>query len=733
MKLLCRSERGAVTIFFIVIFASIFSFVAIFIDFARIFAIQAKTEVLAHAASRSVMSAYDQQLVEEYGLFAYGETDGNYIMSKVLQDNLEYAKRSDDLPIIGARLDSSIVELQRPLGTYSVFEQQIREQMKYKAPIDFTIELVNRFKPMSQMMKETSNTVDLLGKLQKLYEQREAKFDQMLDRQRKSAQIIQSLSSHIPRAFEVTSEYGDYVYKYYASLEDDSGDDSVDDEEDEVDYSLDIIRFRSKAGSMFDDLRRQRQVELVQHAGILEEAKVLLVEAKQLNELMETTIEESELRSEQDGYNKVSQTDSTGGNHEIGNGSEIVQIRQKSRDLLISDELLADFEGDIVEQGNLFVRVNREVSSFHGMEGSVMSASASEGELNSVLGTLKLEVELYLQKYWNAGSSNILIENKRLLEEHRSSDEERKNIEAEANGVLKEATGLMKQITDLKNKLSEYQEEFDQLETYYTANREFNAAAGETSETSSVTSEEDPYHAGQEAMGGMDIFYGGIADLMKGMSDHAFQGEYIVNYYEFFDISTLDELLKESGTQKIDALSNSFAPKRQEVEYILYGFHNPVGNIAAAYGEIFTMRLAIRTMEGLVKNVAKGHPLLILAAALLHGVQHALKDMLDLAKEGSVYLSDYLRVKLSYRDHLRIFLLMHGRSEKRLSRMLAGIQNNTGISPNDRATYLKGEVTISLPLWFLPGVAKAMGGIGAIKGRVEGSTYYVTKQADFSY
>ncbi|MOA30087.1 hypothetical protein D3C78_1511410 [compost metagenome] len=107
--------------------------------------------------------------------------------------------------------------------------------------------------------------------------------------------------------------------------------------------------------------------------------------------------------------------------------------------------------------------------------------------------------------------------------------------------------------------------------------------------------------------------------------------------------------------------------------------------------------------------------------------------MLELAKEGSIYVSDYLRVKLSYRDHLRIFLLLHGRSEKRLSRMLARIHNNTGISPNDRSTYLKGEVTISLPLWFLPGVAKAMGGIGALKGRVEGSTYYVTKQADFSY
>src|SRR5690606_938523 len=116
----------------------------------------------------------------KYGLFAFGETDENYLMSKVLQDNFQLAIRSDDLPILGAQLDSSAVELLRPLGYYSVFRRQIREEMKYKAPVDFAIEVVNKFKPISQIMKEASNTVDLLSKLQRLYDQREDKLDQLL-------------------------------------------------------------------------------------------------------------------------------------------------------------------------------------------------------------------------------------------------------------------------------------------------------------------------------------------------------------------------------------------------------------------------------------------------------------------------------------------------------------------------------------------------------------------------
>lgn len=744
MNDLRRSEQGAVTVFFIVIFASIFAFVALFIDFARIFALQAKTEVLAHAASRSVMSSYDQQLLEQYGLFAYGETDGNYIMSKMLQDNLEMAKRSDDLPVLGARLDSSSAEFQRPLGMYNVFEQQIREQMKYKAPIDFTIELINRFKPMSQVMKETSNTVDLLGKLQKLYERREAKFDAMLEKQRMAAKLVESVSTVIPRsgsysdsnsqgegsstASDIMAGYSDFVYMYEADF---------DREPSEQQYMKEINEYRYQAGRMFGRLGNLRKEADGRHGTLLNEANVLLTEAQDINELMRKTIDEAEHRSAQDGYNEVSSIQSTSGNESLGDGGEIAQIRKKGQSLLVPESMFDDFREDIDGQASQFLRLQSASGSFYSMEGLVSSASASESSLHSALREFDNEIDRYLRKYSDAGSSNVLDENKRNLDGHRSSDQERKQIEQQASGKLKEAANLMKQIKDLRSKLGDYQKEFDQLESYYNGNRNFNSAAMDSTGTGYSGTDQrttiDPYDAGSEAIGGMDLLYGGLSNLMKGMSDSCFQGEYIVSYYELFDISTLDELLKESGSQKIDALSDSFAPKKQEVEYILYGFHNPVGNLAAAYGEIFAMRLAIRTMEGLIKNATKGHPLVILAAALLYGVEHALKDMLDLAKEGSIYLSDFLKLKLSYRDHLRIFLLLHGRSEQRLSRMLAVIRNNTGIAPDQRPTYLQGEVTVTLPLWFLPGVAKAMGGAGVLKGRVEGSTYYVTKQADFSY
>lgn len=730
-----RSERGAVSVFLILIFAVVFAFVSIFIDFARMAALQAKTEILAHGASRSVLSAYDRTLQEEYGLFAFGDTDANHIMSKVLQDQFVLVKHGDGLPISGARLDSSSVEMQRPVGSYAVFEQQIREQMKYKAPIDFTIEIINRFKPLSQVMKEASNTADLLGKLQKLYDQREAKLDELLENQQKAAGTAANVAPLIPRsgsssgsgisnAARISEQYPDYAQK----VEEDREREPLD-----KIHTMEVAHYRFEASQVFGKLGERNGEAKNKHDQLLPQARNLLAEVKQINEQMRLVIEESEQRTAQEGYNDVSAMQHTGNGEKEVDGGQIAGIRMKSRELLLSDSLFADFEKDIETQETTFGRMHSAVTSFLALEGSVMSASASTGELYSAVQGMRRETDGYLGAFSDAGTGNVIDQNQKSLEAHRASDEERKRTEKEAEGKLKEAKSMIGRISELRHKLKGIQEQFDQLEAFYKENREKNQRPQSGEEAGNAAVAGDPYAAGEGAMGGMDSLFGGFSSLIKEMSDNGFQTEYIANYFQYLDISTLDELLEGSGEGKLDRLTDSLAAGKQEVEYILYGFHNPAGNIAAAYGEIFGVRLAIRTMEGFIKNSTKGHPLLILAAALLYGIEHAAKDMIELTKTGSLELSDYLKIKLSYRDHLRIFLLLHGQSEARLSRMLAVIRMNTGIRTEERPTYIKGTLSVAMPVWFLPGVAKMLGAAGILSGRVEGNKYVAVKQADFSY
>lgn len=747
-----RSEHGAVTVFLIVIFAFVFSFVAIFIDFARMSALHNNTEMMAHAASRSVLSAFDQSLVQEYGLFAFGETDGNYIMSKVLGDQVDLAMRSDGLPLLQAKPTSSSVELLLPLGTYAVFEQQIREEMKYKAPIDFTIEIMNRFKPAAQVMKEASGTVDLLGKLQKLYEQREAKLDLLLEKQRQAAQTVSPLSSIVPRsatsyisdqsiggavanAEDIAAGVSDYQQK--------AAEDEARDVLDKM-YTEQLYSFQEGAADVMHELGQSQDTAKQQHPSLMKEAQTLLAEIEQINRQMEELIKQSEQRPQQAGYNQTAAAPGTNGTVTQTVGSEeIAKIREQSRKLLLPDALLSGFEADLNQQTSKFEGVLRQVVTLTSMIGSSLSSSGStSGSLKSAVNTTARLVDEYLRSYVDQGTGNVITENAKQLEAYRSYDKERKQIEQQAGAKLKEAAGLLGQLSNLKGKFTQAQQQYDLLQTYFNENRTFNSGVSADSGTEQsgngagegiAVSSSDPYEAGSASMTGMDSLYGGLSELVKEMSDRCFQTEYTVNYFDSFDISTLDELLAGKGTAKLEAIAEQFAPGQQEVEYILYGFHDPVSNIAAAYGEIFATRLAIRTMEGLIKNTTKGHPLLILAAALLYGVEHALADMLALAKDGSIELSDYLKVKLTYRDHLRLFLFLHGQSNGRLSRMLALIRRNTGVNPSERATYVKGETTISMPLWFLPGVARAIGYMGGLQGKVEGNRYYVTKQADFSY
>lgn len=736
-----RSEQGAVTVFLIVIFAAVFAFVAIFIDFARMSALQAKTEALAHAASRSVLSAYDKQLLEEYGLFAFGETDENYIMSKVLQDHFDLAMRSDDLPIMGARLDSSSVELLRPLGDYSVVTQQIREEMKYKAPIDFSIEIINKFKPMSQVMKEASNTVDLLGKLQKLYDRRENTLDQLLAAQKQAASSAKGFSDRLTRggyAYIPDSSLGGRIYlisdaasqynDYLAKLEEDQ-----QREASERIYTELLADFRYDTGIAFASLSEANQASERQHAQQLPAARALLEEVREINEQMRQVIRESENRPVQHGYNSVTEAPSTGGETAVNGEAEIADIRGKSQSLLLQDSLLADLEAGIEAQTSSFNKVYQAVGSLLSSSSPIGGTSyGSASTFKSETIRASREVDQYLRTYVDSGSGNVLQQFEAALQARRSSDAERKQTEKQAAAELKEVSNLLRQIEDLKSKMGEHQKQFDVLKTYFDGNRSLNQNPSAGAGGSPRGRSSDPYETGEEAMGGMDALYASLSDMVSSMTDNGYQTEYIVSYFDFFDVSSLKELMGGSS-DKLDAIVEQFAPERQEVEYILYGFHNPAGNVAAAYGEIFTMRLAIRTMEGLIKNANKVNPLLILASALLYGVVEAIKDMALLCQKGSIPLSSFLKIDLTYRDHLRLFLLLHGGSEQRLSRMLSVIRLKTGINPDERATYIKGEVTVALPLWFLPGVSKAIGSAGALKGRVEGSRYYAVKQAHYSY
>jgi hypothetical protein len=82
---------------------------------------------------------------------------------------------------------------------------------------------------------------------------------------------------------------------------------------------------------------------------------------------------------------------------------------------------------------------------------------------------------------------------------------------------------------------------------------------------------------------------------------------------------------------------------------------------------------------------------------------------------------------------LRIFLMMHSQDRKLLSRSQALIELNTNKDLNQTTTYIQGQATSNLKLWFLPSIANGLTGLGLLNCTVKGNYCEITKRTALSY
>lgn len=727
--------EGSVSIFLIMVLAFVFLFTAVLIDYARIAAFNVQEERLARASVRSVMSSYDVELREKYGLFAFGESDGDMLLSQVLNDNMHKSGRSDAFNLVHFALESSSLEWSRPLGSYDVVSRQILEEMKYKAPVDFALELAGKFKPMSGVMAEASRATELLSKLQPLYDEREEALDLMLEQRSQAAEsgrrllqwimnppaesISASSLGSIQSAADIPAQYSDYLGKYY--------DDLYRDSKKPAKYTYQLSLYRSRTTEMLSRLPALLTAFREDHERSMEGAKEALKKAEQLNDEMRNVLEQSRMEGVDLSNDPANDWDIPASSGEISS-DPLKKLREQEDALILSSTDLSQMENSISMQQSAYEAIEPIVV---GMSGVLYEALSEYGDsyqmISSVLEASRV-VNNYLQNYGKKGS--IIVSDLALIEQHRSSDKERKQLEKEAKSKLGEAKALLDKIRMMGNGVTDSLKSYQTLRQYYEENIAFNKELVSDPLVKSEVST-NPYTAGGSAMEGMDGIYAAMGGIMGGARDRLFQTEYSALYFQHFDVSKLATLAQ--GSEGTAELTDQLNPQAQELEYILYGFHNPAGNVAAAYTEIFAMRLSIRTMEGFIEKASLGNPLAVLAAALLYGIQQAIQDMLLLCEKDSIPLSKYLPAQLTYRDHLRLFMMLHGGGNVQLSRMLALIRLNTGINPDERSTYVSSNIKLGMRLWFLPGVVKLLDYSAGYSGEVQGSTYMRAVQADFSY
>ncbi len=727
-----RSGRtsGSVSVYFIAATASLFLLTSLLIDFARIAAFRKQAELSVKSGVRSAMSSFDPIIYAKYGLFIRGGEAANELFRTTLEGNSS-GEDNEAFSFLDTRWGQAEVTESRPLAGHDVFRRQVLEEMKYKAPIDLAIEVASRFKGLSGTMKEATRTVDLLEQMRKAYDRREKAFDDAYDRQRAHGEkVAQKAESAISSAGGVVGGYDDYV----AKREEDksrrqalerweaerdarlnAGEDSEEIEKDKPEgprYGAEIAAYESRAASTARELGKAADEARAESDKFVAKAREALIKATQANDEMLAIVE----RSRRD-------TGATSGGSEDALESEhrqtMEELRRSAEDLILPPAFFSEYDAEIDRQYSQGLTLAGELGSLSSL---IASAPGSTG-MGTALSSGQARASDCLSEFsddYGAGG-RIIAQRKEMLESRRSYEAERKQAEARAESEWRSAGSFLGSFSAGAGS-DEEKVSFERTSVLYTKNREWNRSEEEARRTQRS---EASSQGRDEAMTSVNSLLDVLEGAVEGVRDQLYFSEYALGRMTHFPPSSAKELL--SGGEI------SLSVHGQEVEYILYGLNHPSGNIAAAYGEIFAFRLAVRTMEGLIECRSAGHPLLVLAAALVYGITQAMADMGALLGTGKIQLSKYSKVDTYYTDYLRLFLLLHGGGSNPTARAIAVMEHDSGLDFRGAYTYASGEGTASVRLWFFPGLLKALARVGDLGGSIKGNRYEATYTADHSY
>lgn len=728
-----HDERGVVSIFLIFVVMVIFVMMSVFIDYARVAAMEWRTQSLTQAASRSILSAYDPELQQRYGLFAYGVSDPASIAEYVFNDY--QPRQSDAFTWIGLEVAEHVSSVTRPIGDAKQFEHQVLEEMKYKAPVQIAYELMGKMKPVSGAMKEAAKTTELLTSISKDFDKRNNELDDALTMQQKARdQMVayglptrlgagggsNDAAGSVAAAADIIAQYSNYL----RMIQEDA-----DRNWKEKQYTIAIAAYEASVQQFMSRFTSSLSVQLRQHHASLDKAIQAVEQAHNINERMRNKIVKIRASGNGAGFEQLSHANIPGAASDQASSDALQQINASVDDLILPETFFTAYIEELKQQKQALDQVGQAVQAFQATVSAAMGGGGSTFSMNQALTSITSAWKRYEKSYVQT-LNNIILDRKKEIDQLHEGEEERRRSEQEAEQRLDDSRKLLTNLSNLSGP-QEHQQAFDELRRYADALREFNAAEqGEASQGLAMS--RDPEEETNRAMESASSLYDQLGEAATGMRDRLYRNEYAFLYFTSYDPAQLKSLF-ESGSPSQDMLQ-SLSVNNQELEYIMYGFHNSIGNIAAAYGEIFAMRLAVRTMEGFVERAYLVIPLAILAAAIVYGLTMAMVDLIDLVTTNSIPLSKFVpNITLYYSDFLRLFMMLHGDRSEMANRMLALIQLNTGIDPTTRGTYAQVDMKARMKLWFLPGVMSMLGQTGLLGGRVENGYYEVERRSVYAY
>jgi hypothetical protein len=774
--LLYKKEKGAVTIFCIIVLFSIILLGGLFIDASRVLLAKQIVRSSMNSAARSALSYYDTGMVGDFGLYGVSEADAKEQFERYFVNNLTLSK-NDGFNLYEFEMGDNpvTVSVSEPLSDNDVFINQASEYSKYRAGIDLTIGVVEKVKMLfgdngagnkvfgsiddskkaytdlkknaanfgrsvSALMKSGIDTAAKKAKQDVLQAIKDGTVDTLEDYGLSALNTeLESIKTEISNMKQDKAEYDtasenanknmndaslsevEYYDEASSSWQKESpGLNTVQNEEEPADSPNNQANaIISAAESESQALQNRINTNLASIKAKAQQAQNLSKETEQLTADIESLNEEIE---------KVKK-------------SEDVKTQQKG---WISEEIkLVEYLMEKLSTTD--TKLYDELSEYR----KNLDNSPSESKLNDIHKRIEeIDTELKLSEQdeeYKEKKSSADTAKQNYLSVQTSKSSKLKSLEEQKKNKENEKSSKENQINTLKNEISslyddmasdneisgEIDYEMDVSESDEILDKEFNNVWNQLTDKLAGVPKELAKRADS-------ISAEGSSEMTKPEQSETGWAliEDIQSTFEGLveictDPTTLLEraYLVEYGMDKFTFLtSNSSRPSHHfqlgEVEYILEGNNIQCVNLASVFGKIFTLRLAIDFVDDII-HTQSPEPLSRALIALGRALIDASYDMYDLifTDEGCRLCPSFSKVKLSYSDHIRLMLMLDTVKNKNqiVDRMQTMVDRTMDVKETNRtdALYTRitatSEVKINLIMLTLPMFGKVMAGQDIIK------------------
>lgn len=767
LKRFLRTSDGSVSVYLIVIIVPIFLFHAVLIDFVRVKLAERETEAALWAANRSMFSRFDREL-QSYGLFgiAGNEEESRQVFQTVLDHNLTASSEDSIFNYLDIRSEpeDSYIRPLFTLANHVVFRQQMLEDMKYQAPIEFTMELLDRFKnsgltkQLAQAAKFHEHANILEEKIKPWNEALEEAWEaaqDFIDRgKRLHLKYSGTLGELHERADRIGLNTADSVRQSIHEVEEglekaEEALDSLQQSADSLGSTIALLLMNPEGNaeainSLYQSLQStkksisetQRQIseflqrkyeleellkDILAYTALLASSQVSLEEdyagfAEQHERLLEKVenarVLNEELRAEKEKLKSSLDNDSFQG-YDVLDKIPVYSLEYFSIYKTESAKSLAQFfwlkekwQSTVFFIGDDYGEISRQLEK---MQELLVRFESEQGEKER--------------------------ERQERMNQLEVSDKEHKQKLGDA---LKELNSMLGQC-GMWGSQDPYTAFYQRLEGDSNGNpglysKYYQYNSDQPPEMSEVYAADRPDQAIKQAVS----FSERISNVLTGIRDEIYMNEYALTKFSYRTAKL------EAGKGGVPPASH--VPSKpldhpladQEAEYILYGMNSCASNYSAAYGEMFVFFMAVHIVEGLMdpkKSVLNiGSPLLLFTVVAAQAAIEAVQDMQKLVKGEAVpVLKKVKSLTVYYKDLLRLFMLLHSNDSKMMSRMQALIELNTGKDLTERTTYLQATTSSTVRIWFMPAAMRLMSDLGLLDCGNKNNRCQITKTAVMSY